>query len=411
VRGGGGRTPARLWWAGALCAGLACDSPPAKGGVLQDRAFLPRVRDSAGVRLVEYPDLGPAPARSSTRAVNPLLPQLAQFRPVIQLESKPFLRLGGLHDREEDELDSRHSMLSVVELGSGILVVMDRTRLLYYDRNGALLHVAGRRGRGPGEFLQTASICALPGDTVMVIDFVDERITVWDGNARHLATHARPGAVVYGGCHPRGDVVVRDPGTFGTIRDTIDQLIQYRLVSPSGARSRPLGPHPAPVSGYPVPRPMLIHDGKRLIVGNGRTYEIRTYDTSARLLQVTRLLRHREVITDDDWEAQIRLAIPRNATPAQAGATRTRMSQQRPYRLPAFNNLRLDRQGRLWVSDYASEQGWTVFDSSGMIVGRFDVAGGPMTRVGIAGFGRDFVALRSMDSDHVVHLEFYRMLQ
>lgn len=46
-----------------------------------------------------------------------------------------------------------------------------------YDARGRFLRQLGRRGRGPGEFLNPAVVLVLPGDTVAVIDQANPRIT------------------------------------------------------------------------------------------------------------------------------------------------------------------------------------------------------------------------------------------
>jgi hypothetical protein len=340
---------------------------------------------------------------------DPFRAQLRHLRPVLLAETRPFLRLGGLTGTHAEEFDSRNPWLSSIELSNGTIVVMDLARLLYFKPDGSLLRVAGRHGRGPGEFLQAQSICALRGDTIIATDLVDGRISLWDKDGHHIRTFARPGPPVRYGCHPRGYVIVGEPAGHGKLSDTADTFINYKLVRPSGDLVTPLGRHPAPIPGADSPVPFLLHTGERLIVGNGRRYEIRVYDARARLRQVTRLLRDREPITDAQWKERIARAIPRRASESDAKLIRGRLSLQKPVRYPAFTEMRLDPHGMLWVSDFASDQGWTVFDSSGLIAGRFDVAALAGSQGGLAGFGRDFITIRSRDDDGALRLDFHRI--
>ena len=64
-----------------------------------------------------------------------------------------------------------------------------------YDPDGRFLRVAGRRGKGPGEFETVTDVVPLPGDSVLVIDS-DRRATIFAPDlsaARHLTL----GATIY----------------------------------------------------------------------------------------------------------------------------------------------------------------------------------------------------------------------
>ncbi len=66
-------------------------------------------------------------------------------------------------------------------LSDGRIVVVDAEarRLLLFDAKGTLLKVMGRRGAGPGEFRNVASVTLLPGDSILTFDTSLRRLTVW----------------------------------------------------------------------------------------------------------------------------------------------------------------------------------------------------------------------------------------
>ncbi len=139
----------------ALCATplVACNTDGSADKPIADYAHsaeavqrvlpTPRIRDSAGIRIVEYPTLGPMPPGSSTVPRNPLRLALADLPPAVQLESQPFLDLGGLNANEQAEFDATHPMLSATELSNGTIVVNDRTQLRFFTRTGAFIRAVG----------------------------------------------------------------------------------------------------------------------------------------------------------------------------------------------------------------------------------------------------------------------------
>ena len=65
-----------------------------------------------------------------------------------------------------------------------------------YDPGGRFLRVAGRHGRGPGEFETVTDAVPLPGDSVLVMDY-DRRATVF-GPDLSAVRHMTLGAAVFG---------------------------------------------------------------------------------------------------------------------------------------------------------------------------------------------------------------------
>lgn len=332
-------------------------------------------------------------------------PQLS-YLPKLELVSKPFVVLGGPGVPESQEFDSKQSSLHLVELTSGALVVLDMYRLVYFTADGKFLRTVGRRGQGPGEFSQTVSICATSGDTVVVKDIAG-RATYWGSEGQHFRTVPRASYSPPGSCDPHGGLVVAQVPTSQTSRDSgprNEQKFWYRVVNAVGVTTRDLGLLPMPVPGVAPLSPSLLLFDRGFIFGNGRTFEFRRYDDSGRLIRITRLLRDRDAITDAQWRKAIEQSIPRDATSFDSINIRGSWAKRtRPDRYPAYSYMRADTDGRTWVSDYASYSGWTIFDTSGLLIGRFD------NYSQLSGIGRNFIALKVRDGDGALTVQLFKI--
>lgn len=85
---------------------------------VQSALAQPTIRDSAGVRIVEYRSLRRAPS-------------------LLRVGERPFLHLAGLRDDAHEELDSRRPWLSATELTNGTIVVNEFTLLKFFSTSGS----------------------------------------------------------------------------------------------------------------------------------------------------------------------------------------------------------------------------------------------------------------------------------
>lgn len=373
----------------------------------------PRIRDSAGVRIVEYPELGPPPIPQDSQAVNPLVPDLRNIRQ-IAIDSVPFLTSGGAKEREIEELDSKYSIPSVLVLSDGSFVVPNKTRLMFYGSDGAFLRDAGRFGGGPGEFRNIGFMCLAPGDTILVSDQWGVRQSLWSKTGEHIRTFSRHGDVSFGACDPRGGIVMSDftkakappsdefqlPGDFN---------VPFVSIRADGKLLQDLGAHRVSTKGWMHPMTTFALGTEEFHVGFARDYEVHTFDSSGQLKRITRLVRKRALYTDEQWRKLIEASAKRAESKERADAIRRGHERiGKPYKYPAYDVLRLDRKSRVWINDYGTASNWTVLDSSGVIVGRAELAGGAYPGV-LVGFGNDFVVVSTVDSDLAREVRFYRL--
>src|SRR4051794_27569750 len=108
-----------------------------------------RVRDSVGVRIIEN---GP-------RLTAPI---------AFQLGDKPSFDVGGLQQDPADEFDTHNYYLQAARLSDGHVVVIDKSRVHFFDATGKRLRLVGRSGEGPGEYMQATDICVSRGDTILI---------------------------------------------------------------------------------------------------------------------------------------------------------------------------------------------------------------------------------------------------
>lgn len=370
------------------------------------------VRDSAGVRIVEYPGLSPMPPAWAAD-LNPFRSRLADLPPALRIESQPFLDLGGLRTNEQEEFDASHPFLSATALSDGTIVVNDRSALKFFTADGEFIRAAGRRGRGPGEFQQTRNVCRLPGDTLLVIDYAGGRASLWNSNGDHIQTFASVGRARSGTCDATGARVILDASVATTTNGRGDVVGAHRLIRPDGSLVQQLGMLPtARVAGGLARDPSILPVGNELYVGNARAWEVHVQSLDGRVKRITRLTGALVPITDEAWQAHAAAMIPRSAT-AEHRKILAEYTASKPFEtFPAFSTVRVDPLGRTWIMDFESPASWTVLDTAGVIMGRFEVPGGGLgVRSLLAGLAADHVVLLQDDANGAVHLRFYRYVK
>lgn len=105
----------------------------------------------------------------------------------------PLVRYPIVHDSAEVlwGQDSLSAAIGPVLLGSGELFVAERTRIYVLSHDGKFERAFGRAGAGPGEFAEIRSIGGA-GDTLIVEDFGQRRITLFDPAGRILGARQPP---------------------------------------------------------------------------------------------------------------------------------------------------------------------------------------------------------------------------
>ncbi|MCC6931232.1 MAG: hypothetical protein IT359_19745 [Gemmatimonadaceae bacterium] len=248
----------------------------------------------------------------------------------------------------------------------------DMAALKFFSRTGALQRVVGRRGAGPGEFQQVREICVMRGDSLLVIDAATGRFTLWDSAGRLVATHMRFAYVPSGACTANGTLITRSAGAAVVSRKG-RSVTQYDEFKPDGTRVRSVGllPQP-PISGPIIQELRLGSAGNTLWIGDPQAGELWISKLPLAVHTIVRMLDPRPAITEEVWRREIESRFGTAPVPRaqRERVTERLMKVPRPAFDPAFLEMRVDPDGRAWISDYRDRARWTVFDALGGLVGQ-----------------------------------------
>lgn len=356
-----------------------------------------RVRDSAGVRIIENSALKDAPVR---------------FR----LGDKPLFEVGGIESNPDEEFDHKQGYLRGVRLSNGGLAVIDVSRVHYFDASGKRIRIVGRMGQGPEEFQYLTSICRTRGDTLILNDSRNRRMSVLDGSGRILRTilQGDNGSAPFNFCLDDGTFILQQlTGAVGGPRQ--NRVTRLRT---DGTIVNVVGTFESLFDMVTMATASITASGNALHYGNPFTSEIREIDASGRLRRIIRTADQGDRITDAEAEQQMAMTIPTNVTAAERTARMDRMrALPRSRTWPVFRKFEVGSDGSIWVQDYnttrRSPDAWTAIDSTGRIVGRLVFPPVPERARGpeVHSFGRDYIMLRRSDADGASSLAVYPLIK
>lgn len=370
-------------------------------------------RDSSGVRIVE---VAGDPADLPVYATVPAEPE----RSLGALDGPPGTAFSSIAD--------------VREIPGGALLVADggRRSLHLYDDAWRHRLSFGREGDGPGELRAITSIVAAGLDSVVVFDARAARLTTYDGAGDVLATTPVDrdvvGYPVEMRARPGGGFVVVDgrPGTRveiaadftlrrerlaavrldaeGRFVDTLaavpgdEGALHSTTVPGSGGsfRVRQMAlPLPFPRGGLLLPRP-----SGGVVGGSNDRFDLRWWDADGSLTRIVRWPAATRVLSAEVSEArerQLRSDVVGSVDDAAMRRTLDDLvsaivqNVDAPDVVPAFSELHLDVEGRLWVSEYlplaaaGEATRWRVFSPEGRPLGTVETPPG----LEIVEIGRD----------------------
>ncbi len=368
------------------------------------------VRDSAGIEIVE------------NHALPPSAPRLWS------VVETPALDIGVLEGEDAYQL---FGVSGVARLSDGRIVVGNgRTHeIRFFDANGRHLQTVGRRGGGPGEFEGLGRL-GVAHDSIYVWDFRQRRLSVFDPSGTYIRS-ARvefPGSGFPSALELRGDgswlftagfafapskvsVVVRDTalyaiiGADGAVVDSITRSpsVEFFVVGDerrAAASSLAFGRstqtavagttvYVAPTDRYEV---FQYVDGRlaRII---RRSYE----PVPVTAQDVNRYKDRRlEEAEDANWRRQLERLLADMPVPAT---------------MPAFDRLKADADGNLWVMEYSwpddAAPRWSVFDPRGRLLGQVETP----QDFDVREIGRDYLLGTWEDELDVEHIRMYRLLK
>jgi hypothetical protein len=328
---------------------------------------------------------------------------------------EPALQVGVI---EGDDLTVFRNVAAAFTIGreAGIweLVVADGAsrELRYFDSTGGFRRAVGGQGSGPREFSVLTTVVKLPGDSILVYDIRNRRLTTIgpDGALAgevSLRTPQMPPAIagyLVGRLSESEYVfVLRPPNAqTGYRRDTVNVLMWNArssqpsiLAKVSSGESflvrRAIGGRPrTDVYEHPLSERAVAavwRDG--VVVGNGRGFELRLVSNTGQTQALIRRSDAPEIALEDAISRYVREVTAAGVSKDAIEAELRLFPEHRV--VPAYSDILVDDLGMLWVADFALGSigvdrralDWTVFDTTGRIIARATIpAGLRLTHVG-----------------------------
>jgi len=395
------RWPTLLVWTALGCAKPA--APPDTS----------TARDSAGIRIVEN-------LRES-------------WTTPWRVDAQPVLSIGSV-DGDPDQLLDR--VVGAVGLPGGRIVVANAGsfELLFYGKDGSLLHRAGRRGGGPGDFQSLEWLSRYGPDSILAVDVGSQRVSYFGSEGTFgRSVRLEPSAEIP---FPRPVGVFGDGSLLATqgtyrlggdppvrVERTLHPLFRYAsdgrtaillgsfpgpewVIAPVGPvgqwerRRRPFGSETA-----------FAAAGDRFYVGDNATYEIRVYSISGQLIQVIRKTAVPVTIEQADIQAF------EDSILATGDARRRRQNRvlfdklpPPPPTYPAYApDIHVDGDLNVWVRE-SSRPGqrhseWSVFSATGELLGTVAMPSG----IDVLDIGADYVLGLQRDALGVEYVRKFRL--
>jgi hypothetical protein len=324
-----------------------------------------------------------------------------------------------------------HRIEGVVRMPDGRYVVADggSSEVRFFDRSGRYVNYSGGTGDAPGEYRMISSIGIGPGDSLWVFDYGNRRFTVLSGSGQPQRTISVGGSLSAAGAVgrlPDGSFVVKEGwgrATDGSARTglTRDPVV-VAVVSPDGAVVDTLGLFPGREVFIRVEdaravmsTPLFAHNTSTVIrdenvfVGVQEEMEIGLHSTDGQLRQI-----YRVADADLDLGAADVAARRREVLSSVPEDRRSRVAEDLdrldvPDSRPAYGRLLVGADGSLWAAEQgrypAIPRTWTVFDSTGMLLGNVDMP----ERFRLYQIGSDWVLGVGLDEYDVEHVQLYRL--
>lgn len=348
----------------------------------------------------------------------------------------PTVVIGGYGGADETS-DSSHLIWSVADvapLSDGRIAVLSsrEKKLFLFWPSGRFAGSIGREGRGPGEFGYPEHLQVLPGDTLVVWDFMLGPIAYFDPSGQLLRSwridvgalfaevrkrHQRVPERVHlpladgsfivqvylnpGGFSPPRGVRYRSPVEFITIDSTytarsLGRWEEREYVYQEGIQ--PSVPYAFGVQLAVGSSPQSVY------ISSGDRYEVQQFSASGYLTRIVRRRAEPIPITAADIEQwKDGFSLPWNWN-----AWDELMAELPPREFrPPIMGLLVDSEGHLWVADRKdrTDSEWSVFDPAGHWLGTLEV---PLQRV--EWIGEDLILGINEDPDTGVEVvEGYRL--
>jgi hypothetical protein len=340
----------------------------------------------------------------------------------------------------------------------GRLVGSDRQRqvMVVFSADGATRQEFGGKGAGPGEFGYIGNVVLAGGDTLLLNDYRNARVSELDlatGNIRDvpIATAVGEGGTTLAGrvgeqwlmwstnfAPPSDDGTSSPPGVKLTVFSP--SRGEARRVFTSGVEEKPpevmVGPGGAmavraisiqPLTAFPTATEWRSH----YLITSSSAWRLEIRDTAGALKRVITIERPRVPISPAVWNHYVDQSLQELMGPSIGGTASATMvmgrsgaapaepdrdemraqfaGQPHPDSLPGYQRVQVSPNGTLWILDYPvpGDSTWaaTAMSPDGEIIGRLKSLHGNAPLV----FGDDRVVFRTEDDDGIATLTVTRI--
>ena len=336
-------------------------------------------RDSAGIAIVET--FQPAWERN----------------PAWQIPSDPVLEIGSAAGEEAQQF---YRVTGAQRLSDGRIAVLNQGSLTVriFGADARIEGEFGGEGDGPGEFRALTSLQVLEGDTLLIWDVRQRRLSFLTSYGEYISSIRLDwaGGEQLTGVRrvPDGHFIVK---TYASPfpRGPSSGLGIHRRVAPL-LRFDGLGQVSDTIGFFPSVEGAIVHlDGSpvmmdapfaknfhfdswegSVVTGTAEGMEVQVWDATDGLLSIFRYPALDLTVTQEDQDAFWESALSGDLSPEQRRAT-TEILQALPFpeTRASFTELRVDSDGDVWLktgadrSNQAALNEWTVFSSSGEMLG------------------------------------------
>lgn len=367
-----------------LGAATACDrahAPPLDPAVT--------IRDSADVELVE----NHAPEWDEGDSWN--------------IAAEPEVVIGGYRGVDEST-DSSHLVWSVADvapLSDGRVAVLSskEKKLFLFEPSGEFAGSIGREGRGPGEFGYPEHLQILPGDTLVVWDFMFGPIAYFDPSGQLLRNWRIDVGALFaavrkpnrgspervhlplsdGSFLVRRSLVPGEPVPLGVLHREPIEFLRIDSAYNAHALGRWEGREniyleASPIRSVPFPFEVHLAAGDKplsLYISNSDQYEIHQFAGTGALSRIVRRTPDPIPIAASDIEEWKEDFERRNWEANWEPWDQAMAELPPPESRPPIVGLLVDSEGYLWVADRRDRNGseWSVFDPTGRWLGTLEI--------------------------------------
>ncbi len=340
------------------------------------------VRDSAGIVIVENPHRR---YRSTALIV----------------ADTPLVVVGIAQGAEAYEL---HGITDGLRMTDGRIVIANggSYELRFYTGAGQHLQSVGGRGSGPGEFQDIGWICRYDGDSLLVYDAVNLRLSVLDSSGSFIRSFgfgridgARASSPKQ--CLSDGSMLVPFALPMAEVPSStpVSSQTKYMLFTADGSIVDTVGTFdtaqhfvqtvPQQFGGTAFwnlafgRKAVVSLDDTHFYYGHGASFEVRVYSRGGALHRIIRRSHEPRLVTSGDIARFTQRSVAGVPPMFRGVAQRAADHMPFPSTMPAFSGFELDNTGRLWVQTYFalgdSVSHWTMFDHGGAVAGELILKG------------------------------------